>query len=185
MADKILLGIINQHLPYEIDMLRSTYLQLARISTVDPKTETNEQKALRFTFIESFCIHARSLLDFFSNNPGRWRDATAKEFTTGFAPIDPSKDPLSTIRTKINKQIFHLTKDRTLLETEQFDAGNDGAKVLQSVELAIVQFTACLTPDFRQFKCNTKPVPLSSLLAFGSSTCSFTSMVWTANLANT
>lgn len=76
MPDAILMDIIEKHLPYEIDMLRRTHTQLSKID------EADEQRAIRNALIESFCIHARSLLHFFANNKMRITDAIAKEFTT-------------------------------------------------------------------------------------------------------
>ena len=58
MCCQILIEIYNEHLPYEIDMLRSTYIHL----TANPPPVGVVKDAL----IESFCVHARSLLDFFS-----------------------------------------------------------------------------------------------------------------------
>ena len=55
--DKKILEFVREHLPYEIDMLRSTYLTLYQ-GGVD--------WAIRNALIESFCIHARNLLEFFS-----------------------------------------------------------------------------------------------------------------------
>jgi hypothetical protein len=169
MADALSLEIINEHLPYEIDMLRFTYLQLVRVSTARPQTETNEQQTLLFSFLESFCVHARSLLDFFSNTPGHHTDAIASQFTDGYAHIDPSVEPLKTIRKKINKQIFHLTTERTLVETEKFN-GKDAADVLRVIEPAVTSFVSCLTSEFEHFKCNTSPVVLLSVLEFSSAT---------------
>jgi hypothetical protein len=94
MPDQILMDIIEEHLPYEIDMLRHTYRQLSVVSKVDPAHETNEQRANRCALIESFCVHARSLIDFFADDK-KGTDAVACEFTdNGFMQLDRSKEPL-------------------------------------------------------------------------------------------
>ena len=44
MPDQILVAIITEHLPYEIDMLRSTYRQLESVANHLRHSETAEQK---------------------------------------------------------------------------------------------------------------------------------------------
>ena len=62
MTDQILLGIIDEHLPYEIDMLRGLFRQF---DNANRDLSEPEQKIKYFAQIESFCVHARSLLFFF------------------------------------------------------------------------------------------------------------------------
>ncbi len=179
MPDKILDEIIDKHLPYEIDMLRSTYRQLSSVAKIPPGSESREQQVARHALIESFCIHARSLMDFFGNKSNDTTDAIAAEFTDGFAtPIDPTKEPLKTLRIKLNKQVFHLTRNRTLLVAVKFDPGKDGTLLLQLFESAIARFNACLKPEFNRFKCNTEPVVLVTnvLQDFATSTDSIVSV---------
>jgi len=158
MPDQILLDIINEHLPYEMDMLRVTYTKLAAIAQ-SPTAATPENRACRFALIESFCVHARSLVDFFLATSANPNDVLATEFTTGFrSSLDPANAPLRDIRTKLNKQIFHLTKDRTLIDAAKFDPGTDGSYVLNALEAEMRNFIACLRPDFRPFTAHTVPV---------------------------
>src|SRR5260370_26249933 len=116
MPDKILVEIIGEHLPYEIDMLRLTYKELeAGAKKSAPKSQ--EEQACRYALIEAFCVHARSLIDFFADKRYKQTDAIASDFTTGFATaLDVAKEPLKSIRVKLNKQIFHLTKDPTIID---------------------------------------------------------------------
>jgi hypothetical protein len=181
MPDAILMDIIKDHLPYEIDMLRHTYTQLSVVSKVKLECENDEQKATRFALTESFCVHARSLIDFFANaNTKRdGTDAIASEFTDGFTPIRLDES-VKTIRDKkLNKQIFHLTKNRTIIDSNKFDAGRDGMDVLKIIEPAIERFTNCLLPGFRShFKCTTTPLLVTNLLpAFASTTAVFAGTV--------
>lgn len=91
--------ILEEHLIYEIWMLLHTDEALkAPLSTVT-------QNAL----IESFCIHARQLLDFFENRQG----VHAKEFTTDGIYEAAHLDGLKLQRKKLNTQIAHLTAHRT------------------------------------------------------------------------
>jgi hypothetical protein len=183
MPDQILVAVINEHLPYEIDMLRSTYRQLESVANHPPHSETAEQKMLRNALIESFCVHARSLIDFFANRRNAATDAVAGDFTDGFtASMDPSKQPIRTLRTKLNKQLLHLTRDRKLAVSEKFDVGSDGRRILQEIEPAIERFTGCLTADFRSFKCSTLPLIFAStdgIQPFASATSAITSESFT------
>jgi hypothetical protein len=117
MPDEILKDIFNKYLPYEIDMLRDTYRMLAEAPTDVHKN----------ALIEAFCVHARNLIDFFMCRKSG--DAVVTEFTTGFIrQLDDTVDPLKTIRTRMNKQIFHMTKVRTIMNADQFDLGRDGTE---------------------------------------------------------
>src|SRR5579872_4487128 len=103
MPDEILKEIFADHLPYEIDMLRFTFNKLAQGGLA--KEENN-------TYLEAFAVHARSLMDFFQNRQSKADDVVAGDFTSTFVPkINDKVKPLSGIRTKLNKQVFHLTKD--------------------------------------------------------------------------
>jgi hypothetical protein len=170
VPDKILIDIIDEHLPYEIDMLRLIYKELESLSKTNPASE--REQAIRFALIESFCVHSRSLIDFFVDKRTQSDDAVASDFANGFTGLDPSKEPVKSLRTKLNKQIFHLTKARKVAAAEKFDVGSDGMVILRLVEQEIVKFKACLMPDFQGFKCNTDPNFISSL-PFACSTTSF------------
>jgi hypothetical protein len=152
VPDKIHTDIFVEHIPYEIDMLRETYRMLA---AVPPPTD-----ALKNALIEAFCVHARSLLDFFKSTSTNTNDAVATEFATGYVPqIDETVDPLKTIRLKLNKQIFHLTKDRTIVNVEKFDPGIDGPEVVNTIETELARFVGFIRPEFGQFRCKSQPIP--------------------------
>ena len=91
--------ILEEHLFYEIWMLLHTDKALR----APPSTVT--QNAL----IESFCIHARQLLDFFENKQG----VHAKDFTTDGTYVAAHFDGFRSQRKKLNTQIAHLTAHRT------------------------------------------------------------------------
>jgi hypothetical protein len=168
MPDQILLDIINEHLPYEIDMLRGLFRQFGKVNR---ELSELDQKIQYYAQINSFCVHARALLDFFSNKGGDPTDATARDFTTAYtSPFDPAKEPLKSLRTKLNKQVFHLTKNRTIVLANKFDPGVDGAVVLQTIEPAIAHFIACLNHDFKHFKCGSTPIAFISTPGKASAT---------------
>ena len=97
IQDPKLLEILQDHLPYEIDMLLGTFRKL-ELGVVDDM--------VRNALIESFCIHARSLIDFLNNQRG----VRASSFTNrSYVPFRDGKIRASVI-TKLNTQVAHLTE---------------------------------------------------------------------------
>jgi hypothetical protein len=174
MADLILQTIFELHLPYEIDMVRRTYRKLSSLPNIDPVPA--EILLCRNALVESFCVHARSLLDFFSNHRGKnGDDAVASDFTNGYTlTFDPEKEPIKALRRKLNKQLFHLTKERTAdVDKNKFDVSTDGLAALQKLEAAIERFKNCLKPDFRQLICTADPIELVTSIPFAGATGAF------------
>lgn len=91
--------ILEEHLFYEIWMLLHT----------DEALRTPHSTVTQNALIESFCIHARQLLDFFENRQG----VHAKDFTTDGTYVAAHLDGLKSQRRKLNTQIAHLTAQRT------------------------------------------------------------------------
>jgi len=151
MPDQILMEIFNEHIPYEIDMLRKAYHLTAG---------QRPKGVLKNALIEAFCIHARSLIDFFKCKRLRDEDVIASDFTNvAFIPeINDAVEPLKTIKIRMNKQIFHLTRDRTIVEAAKFDPGRDGPDVVNRLEKEIARFIGCVRPEFGSLKCNTQPI---------------------------
>lgn len=161
--------IMNEHLPYELIMLRGTFDQLV--------THTVETNAL----IESFCIHARQLLDFFEDKEGRTTDARASDFTkTKYQTkhLPPSKDP---IRDNINKQIAHITLCRTTDSTEKI-TGQDMLKLLNALTDEAEKFKKKLKPEYQdEFRWNQpqRPkIPESSFLESMTTSTTATTIGW-------
>lgn len=94
-----------KHLRYEVQMLGDTW---AKISARDFDGQT-AQNAL----IESFCIHARNLNEFFVEE-SKWADTLkASSFVDAGYKRPRSTKRRKALFSKINKQIAHLTKNRT------------------------------------------------------------------------
>jgi Resolvase, N terminal domain len=75
------------------------------------------------------------------------------------------------LRTKLNKEIFHLTGERKIAEANQFNMSSDGELVIRELEKDIFQFESCLPADFKaMFKCNTPPVTSTERYSFRGST---------------
>jgi hypothetical protein len=177
MPDQILLDIIEEHLSYEIDMLRGLYRLFGK---VDQAWNEHEKKVQYYAQINSFCLHARSLLDFFADKRRDQTDAIASDFTSGYTPtFDQTKEPLKSLRTKLNKQIFHLTRDRTIIAAQKFQPDTDAQELLKIIEPAIAHFTDCLTQDFKHFKCFFSPVDFLIVPPKASATNAFTTESFT------
>lgn len=95
---------LSEHYVYEVNMLRWTHAMLAMVPESFPAN----------ALIESFCVHARALWDFYSppQNPQR-DDVLARDFATSWTHTTTATSQLATdLRTRINKQIAHLTTGR-------------------------------------------------------------------------
>lgn len=95
--------------------------------------------------IESFAVHARNLMDFFLSTP-KGDDAVAAHFTaTGtFAATATCAIPKD-LRTRLNKQIAHLTYSRT--NAVKIGAA-DRQALLQALESDHAAFKQAVAPPF-------------------------------------
>jgi len=100
-----------KHLFYEVWMLGSTLKKLNSRDFPDIKTAN--------ALIESFCIHARNLNEFFLEN-GRDDTLKASSFATSDYKTPENTAERRELFAKINKQISHLTEARaTTVEAEK------------------------------------------------------------------
>ncbi len=129
--------LLHVHVRYELDMLFGTFEQLQM-----PQAHAVVANAL----IESFCIHARALLDFFSNAQG----LHAKEFAdSGYLPLPLSELGVSgELATKLNTQIAHLTKKRVNASDLKIGAG-EHQQLRSAVLAALRHFEGHLQPSYR------------------------------------
>jgi hypothetical protein len=101
-----LMEAFEHHLVYEINMFRHAY-NFLRV----PAWSQEMANAL----IESFCVHARNLIDFFSEyseTPGQSRDYIgARHFCKDFQSWTKG-GPTDDVKNRLNRQISHLTYDR-------------------------------------------------------------------------
>lgn len=120
---------LAEHYIYEINMLRETHRRLG--STSD--------QMLANALIESFCVHARALLDFYKSTP-QDDDVVAHDFVTPaqFTATATRQVP-NDIRKRVNKQIAHLTAAR-----ENANRINDGDRqqLLTAIETDHAAFKA-------------------------------------------
>ena len=147
--------VINHHVPYEVRMMRQTYAMLA-----------NGSPHLWFSqpvinaLIESFCLHARSLIEFFScEKPMADNTAAAKHFAKeGYQPCSdygPSRDLMG----KLNGQIAHPSYTRTSANDKKVSA-QDRATLMKFVENELVRFSSDMKETYKQhWPIDMRPTP--------------------------
>jgi hypothetical protein len=131
-------AFFSEHFPYEIGMMRYAYHKLK-----GENFDQGDQNAM----IETFCIHARNIIELFKTHVSC--DFDPRYFTTSDFRINKQfiKDGLLS---KINNQISHLTKGRT--ELHQYKIGpTDRNEIFESIEAEIARFETALS-DTRKEK---------------------------------
>jgi hypothetical protein len=94
-----------KHLRYEVQMLGETLRKLQE-RDFDDQWDAN-------ALIESFCVHARNLNEFFMEDGRHWDLLKASSFTdTGYRRPRKTRRRAALFK-KIDRQIAHLTKRRT------------------------------------------------------------------------
>jgi hypothetical protein len=96
---------IQHHLPYEIDALVDAYNVLAVLAIKASGFNKDERRILTNALIESFCVHARNLYEFF--------DKQANEPSSNMPKYTNSKymfprSRYKALRGELNMQVMHL-----------------------------------------------------------------------------
>jgi hypothetical protein len=130
-----------RYLFYEFWMLAETHKRLlAGIG------DTVIQNAL----IEAFCTHARNLNEFFLEVG--WDHALkASDFTAGDYKWPPNSEERKALIAKINKQISHLTDQRTLTAQEKIGE-RDRTALYELLVADFKNFTQYLRPELRPMR---------------------------------
>lgn len=131
---------LAEHYIYEVNMLRETHRQLASA------TDT----CLRNALMESFCVHARALLDFYKSMP-RGDDVVATHFvpSSQFTAAATAQLP-NDLRTRVNKQIAHLTASR---ENSTKIDGQDRQTLLNAIDADHASFKAAAVSQSQYSNC--------------------------------
>jgi hypothetical protein len=100
-------------------------------------------RELANAIIESFCVHARNLIEFFdqkSATPGQARSdyIGAKHFCNGYIPWTKG-GPSNDLRGRLNRQISHLTYDRT-----------ERAELVRFIQRELEIFGRCLREPYKE-----------------------------------
>jgi hypothetical protein len=125
--------LLGHHLKYEIDMLVGTLLAMGR------STDIVLENALK----ESFCIHARALLDFFSKGRGAKKYAKA-----GYESFEKIKDgEVADLLRLLNNQIAHLLDGRTADDSKKI-SDKERHRIINILKDEIAQFKAEFLPEY-------------------------------------
>jgi hypothetical protein len=110
-ADPKLERILKNHVAYELHQLEDALLVALQLNGVIP---------VRNCGIESCCIHARAIYQFFTRNSGRCNDVFASTYTVGkiYTPIFANLVDRDLIK-KSGKQIAHITTERFETDAEK------------------------------------------------------------------
>jgi hypothetical protein len=125
---------LEEHLPYELSMLVHTFDRL--YNTTD-EADWN-------AFLESFCVHARNLKMFLTNDAGKGNNGLrARDFVANFHVKVPAQ--LTGAFQRLNEQTTHLAKNRTIEPKEKFTR-DDAQKVQDWLASAMRDFCGRLSP---------------------------------------
>ena len=127
--------LLGHHLRYEVWMLRETHKRFSLDDVV-----------LNNALIESFCLHARNLIEFL--------DKKSQNYTTkNYRPFNHVKNrkEITTINRRINVQISHVIYEgRTVKESEKINV-DERAKILAILNEEISQFVVHLVEPYASF----------------------------------
>src|SRR6266478_3100960 len=109
--------LLKCHFVYELTMLRDTYQRCPKEGTI-----INDD-IIRNALIESFCVHARNLIEFFEgekNESRKYSESAYHPFSTVMSDIR-----IGVIKKRLNAQITHLiyhgTHKRTINDSEKIN----------------------------------------------------------------
>ena len=135
ISPEIVESFFCDHLPYEIRMFRALLVEMYR---------KQSNQIVQNAVIESIAVHARNLIEFFKNKEAC--DFDPRRFTT--SDYRPNGNfSRSTLESKLNQQVSHLTAERTSDVTKKF--GIFLKEIVDAIENEIGRFENALTPEYR------------------------------------
>src|ERR1700730_2405008 len=116
--------LLQCHLGYEIWMLQETYRRCPNDAN---NTARADDAVIRDNaLIESFCVHARNLIEFFTKETSRKK--LQKQYTNNYWPV--SAVSITKINKHLNNQITHLREgERPITDSEKIGP-QERAKIL-------------------------------------------------------
>ena len=128
--------VIGHHIPYEVRMMRQTYVMLA-----DGGTCLWFSQTVVNALIESFSIHARSLIEFFSgDSQPNDTTAAAKHFAKPDYEPSPDHGLSRDLNGKLNSQIAHPSYSRTSGAHGKLSA-SDRSDLMKFIESEVERFS--------------------------------------------
>jgi hypothetical protein len=137
--------LLGHHLKYEIDMLRET---LARLPSSTDRVITN-------ALIESYCVHARSLIEFFRKR----RSRAAQDYVRpalAYKPFTGTQGRVDDLWLKLNNQISHLMDGRTDDDSKKLGDG-ERRELYELIRGALAHFKANLRPEYQNIDIGELP----------------------------
>lgn len=142
--DNITLEKGVEHIEYEIDMFRATYNVLLKPYDHDKMPLINN------ALVESFAIHIRNLYEFFYNDVGDSKKDTILathylDDPRAYRQKRTPKEEISFVQKKANKEIAHLTYERTKIDA--IDKRWPTSLLVEKLEKTISAFLDELAPE--------------------------------------
>lgn len=134
------------HLAYEIQMLNET----GRVLSTFKADETNDrERVIQNALIESFALHARSVLAFLYPENPRSDDVVADDFfgdpSEWRKKRPPMTDLLKTVHRRVGQEVAHLTYARAAITDEQ--RRWPFVKIAVDIDSALREFANLLPAD--------------------------------------
>jgi len=166
---------LNEHLPYELSMLRHSFGRLC----------TTKDKRDWCSFLECFCIHARILKEFL-NNRAEAGNLEAGDYDEGFRWPLPRE--LHGAFQKIGPQVTHLSQGRPTGATDSKLTFGEVKDIYGWVEPSMCAFISRLNPRDRGYW-NEQEAPSASqssrydsfVLPFNSTTSTLAGSVFVSS----
>ncbi|WP_156139490.1 hypothetical protein [Sphingomonas sp. 35-24ZXX] len=140
LTTKQLRRYLKEHYSYELQMINFSYVCLCSLDFGRMENGKYFQNAM----IESFCIHARALIDFYEAPQPRKTDLTYFHFS--IQPKFGRKVYGSSRYVKLNKQIAHLTEER--IGARKINAA-DREALWKAISRKHAAFVAAIRPEYR------------------------------------
>ena len=134
------IAYLEEHLSYEMVMLNYTFM---RVLTLRPSTPEGQLDCN--AFLESFALHARNLVDFFSER-SRENCRNASDYVTDFEAPDQTRVKQALAR--LDRQTLHMTSLQATDPQEKFNTG-DARELYAWIVPAILKFQGQLDPLYR------------------------------------
>jgi hypothetical protein len=179
LSDRELVDYSREHVLHEIRMLFDTGLLLLDRKYLDKIEPDPFREAARFAVIESFVMHARTLIAFFyPDDDDRKDDVLARCFFDGDqlpSTFPPSSRVLTEVRRRASKEVGHLTTER--IAGQPPEKNWPVRQVLEDLRTVLLEFVRGASPskihaDLEPFVA-AREVPLFVVVgAANYSTCS-------------
>jgi hypothetical protein len=146
--------ILEHHYKYELDMLEDTY-DLIR-----------ETQIKHNAFIESFCIHARNLIEFFRGD--------GRQYVECYTPFAAAKSRIKKLKPLLSQQIAHLDIRKRTVDNDEKISNATLYELIDMLAKESVEFRKHLKVEYRGMSIRSLDTlssigPSGSTLSFSSS----------------